>query len=147
MRRTLENVGKIGDIVDVSDGFGRNYLLPQRHAVPVTQDNRRRIEVEKVEYAKEQAAEKEAATILARSLEGVDIQISAKAQDDGTLYGSVSPKEIAEKLKSSRELVVDHKHVKLHEPIKKVGEHEAEIKLHSEVSAHIRIRVIAEASE
>ena len=56
LRRTLENVGKIGDVVDVSDGFGRNYLLPQRHAVPVTLENRRRIEVEKIDYAKQEAA-------------------------------------------------------------------------------------------
>src|SRR5579883_405296 len=141
LRRNIENVGKIGEIVDVSSGYGRNYLMPQRLAVPVTPDNKRQIEIEKVEYAKQEAERKTSAEKLARHIESIDIEIVAKSQDDGTLYGSIHPKEIATTLKTSREIEVEHKQIKIHDPIRKLGDFEVEIKLHPEVLATLRVRV------
>jgi len=147
LRRNIESVGKIGEIVDVSDGYGRNYLLPQRLAVPVTPDNKRQIEVEKVEYAKQEAERKTASEKLARTIEGVDLEIHVKSQDDGSLYGSVSAKEIAERLRQVRELEIDWRSIKIHDPIKKLGDFEVDVKLHPEVLATLRVRVSREAEE
>jgi large subunit ribosomal protein L9 len=147
LRRNIETVGKIGEIVDVSDGYGRNYLLPQRLAVPVTPDNKRQIEVEKIEYAKHEAERKTAAEKLARTIEGVDLEILVKSQDDGSLYGSVSAKEIAERLRQVRELEIDWRWIKIHDPIKKLGDFEVEVKLHPEVIGTLRVRVTREVED
>lgn len=147
LRRTLEHVGNIGDIVDVSDGFGRNYLLAQRLAVPVTPDNRRLIEIEKIVEAKRDAERKAAAEQLARSIEGVDVEVVVKAQDDGTLYGSVTPKEIVERLKATREIAVEPKQLKIGEPMKKVGDYEVQVKLHPEVIATFKVHVTREPTD
>ncbi|MBI3722833.1 50S ribosomal protein L9 [bacterium] len=145
LRRTLENVGKIGDVVNVSDGYGRNYLLPQGLAVAVTPDNKRLIEFEKVEVAKQEAAKKSAAETLARSIEGLELTIQVKAQDDGSLYGSVTPHQIVDALKAARgDFPVDTKMLKIADPIRKLGDFKIEVKLHSEVLAGIGIKVLRE---
>ena len=147
LRRNIENVGKIGEIVDVSDGYGRNYLMPQRLAVPVTPDNRRQIEVEKVEYAKLEGERKTAAERMLKSIESTDVEIVAKSQDDGSLYGSIHPKEIAERLRQMREIEIDHKTIKIHDPIRKVGAFEVEVKLHPEVIATLKVKVTRETED
>ena len=147
LRRNVENVGKIGEIVDVSDGYGRNYLLPQRVAVPVTPDNKRQIEVEKIEYAKQEAERKTAAERMAKSIESIVAEIVAKSQDDGSLYGSISPKEIAERLRVTREMEIDWKSIKIHDPIRKVGDFEVDVKLHPEVIATLKVKVTREPEE
>lgn len=147
LRRSVEHVGRIGEIVNVSDGFGRNYLLPQRLAVSVTPDNKRLIEFEKVEEAKREAARKESAETLGRTIDAIELEILAKAQDDGTLYGSITPHQIRDKVKQVKDLVLDVKQLKIAEPIRKVGNHEVEVKLHSEVSATLRVRVIREGED
>jgi large subunit ribosomal protein L9 len=147
LRRNIENVGKIGEIVDVSSGYGRNYLMPQRLAVPVTPDNKRQIEVEKVEYAKQEAERKTAAERMQKSIESTEVEIIAKSQDDGSLYGSIHPKEIAERLRIMREMEIDHKTIKIHDPIRKVGNFEVEVKLHPEVIATLKVKVTRETED
>jgi large subunit ribosomal protein L9 len=147
LRRNIENVGRIGEIVDVSDGYGRNYLMPQRLAVPVTIENRREVELEKVEYAKHEAERKTAAERMQKSLQTTDVEILARSQDDGTLYGAIHPKEIAERLRQMREIEIDHKSIKIHDPIRKVGEFEVDVKLHPEVIATLKVKVTREVEE
>lgn len=148
LRRSVEHVGKIGEIVNVADGYGRNYLLPQGLAVAVTPSNRRQIEIEKVEVAKQDAERKTAMQRLAHSMDGVEITITVKAQDDETLYGSVTPHQIVDTLKKTRDIHVDVKALKIAEPIKKVGEHMVEIKLHAEVqNPKVRVVVKRETEE
>lgn len=148
LRRSVESVGKIGEIVNVSDGYGRNYLLPQGLGVAVTPANRRQIELEKVEVAKQEAERKSAMERLAHSMDGVEITIVAKAQDDDSLYGSVTPHQIVDTLKSARDIHVEVKQLKIPEPIKKIGEHSIEIKLHPEVpNPKVRVVVKRETEE
>jgi large subunit ribosomal protein L9 len=148
LRRSVENVGKIGEIVDVKDGYGRNFLLPQRLAVAVTPANRRQIELEKVEVAKEEAERKSAMERLAHSMDGVEVTITAKAQDDDSLFGSVTAHQIADTLRSARDIHIEVKQLRIAEPIKKLGEHTVEIKLHSEVpNPKVRVVVKREAEE
>jgi large subunit ribosomal protein L9 len=141
LRRTVEHVGKIGDIVNVSDGYGRNYLMPQGLGVAVTADNRKMIEIEKVKVAKIEAEKKAKMETLARTLHGAEMELLEKAQDDDTLYGSVTGHSIAQTLNTRLNLELDPKSVKLVDPIKKLGVYDVEIKLHAEVSAKIRIYV------
>jgi large subunit ribosomal protein L9 len=147
LRRNIENVGKIGEIVDVSDGYGRNYLMPERLAVPVTPDNKRQIEVEKVEYAQQEAERKTTAERMGKTIESTEVEILAKSQDDGSLYGSISPKEIAERLRVTREMEIDWKSIKIHDPIKKVGDFEVDVKLHPEVIVTLKVKVSREVEE
>lgn len=148
LRRSVENVGKIGEIVNVADGYGRNYLLPQGLAVAVTPSNRKQIELEKVEVAKQEAERKTAMERLAHSMDGVEITILAKAQDDDSLYGSITPHQIVEQLKKTRDIHVEVKQLKIAEPIKKIGEHAIEIKLHAEVgNPKVRVVVKRETEE
>ncbi len=147
LRRNIENVGAIGEIVDVSDGYGRNYLMPERLAVPVTPDNKRQIEIEKVEYAKQEAERKTSAERMGKSIESIEVEILAKSQDDGSLYGSISPKEIAERLRLTREMEIDWKSIKIHDPIRKVGVFEVDVKLHPEVIATLKVKVSREVEE
>lgn len=147
LRRNIENVGKIGEVVDVSDGYGRNYLMPQRLAVAVTPDNKRQIEIEKIEYAKHEAERKTAAERMTKSIEATEVEIIAKSQDDGSLYGSISPKEIAERLRQTRELEIEWKTIKIHDPIKRVGDFEVDVKLHPEVIATLKVKVTREPEE
>ena len=141
LRRTVEHVGKIGDIVDVSDGYGRNYLMPQGLAVAVTADTKRMIELEKVKVAKIEAERKQKMETLARTLHGAEMELLEKAQDDDSLYGSVTGHAIAHTLNTRLNLEIDPKMIKLDDPIKKLGVYDVEIKLHPEVSAKIRIYV------
>lgn len=147
LRRTLENVGKIGEVVNVSDGFGRNYLLPQRLAVAVTPDNRRMIEGEKIIEAKREAERRDAAMKLAKQIDGVEVVITAKAQDDDTLFGAVTPKEIAERLRQTKDLGIEWRQLKIAEPIRRLGDYEVEIKLHTDVMGHLKVKVVREQED
>jgi large subunit ribosomal protein L9 len=121
--------------------------MPQRLAVAVTPDNKRQIEIEKIEYAKQEAERKTTAERMAKSIESIEVEIIAKSQDDGSLYGSIHPKEIVERLRLTRELELDHKSIKIHDPIRKVGSFEVEVKLHPEVIATLKVKVTRETED
>ena len=141
LRRSVDHVGKIGDVVNVSDGYGRNYLLPEGLAVAVTPDNLRQIEIEKVKVAKMDDERKQQLVGQAKTIDGAEIELLEKAQADDTLYGSVTPQMIAHVLKTRTEIDIDAKSIKITDPIKKLGIYDIEIRLHPEVSARVRVYV------
>src|SRR5262245_37506282 len=128
LRRNVEHVGRVGDLVTVSEGYGRNFLLPQGLAVHVTEDNKRVIEQEKVKVAKMEAEMKEKLSALARTLHGAEIEMLEKAQEDDTLYGSVTSHMIAHTLKTRANIDLEPKTIKLHDAIKRLGVYEVERK-------------------
>jgi large subunit ribosomal protein L9 len=141
LRQSVENLGKPGDIVKVSPGYARNYLLPRGLAYEATPGNRKRIAMEK---ARLEAAEGEritAAQTLAERLESVQLTFSARVGDEDKLFGSVTTADIAHQLQAQG-FDVEKKQIDLHEPIKSLGVYKIPIRLHAEVKPEIKVWVI-----
>ncbi len=139
-------VGRRGQIVRVADGYGRNYLIPKRLAIPATPGNRKMIEQQRLSMAKKEAKYTEEAELLAQELNQMHVLISRKSGDAGTLFGSVTSKDIADLLEGS-EILIDRQKILLQQPIKSIGNHRIEVRLHSEVAAELLLSVLLEGDE
>jgi large subunit ribosomal protein L9 len=141
LREEVDNLGKRGQIVNVSRGFARNYLLPQRLAMEVTDSNLRLIEKEKKVYEARLAKEKEEAETIARALAPVRLAFRRKVHGEGQdLYGSVSLADLAEALEA-KGFRLEKRKILLHEPLKTLGEFPVSVKLHPEVTTSITVLV------
>jgi large subunit ribosomal protein L9 len=147
LRRDVENLGQLGDVVEVADGYARNYLLPSKIAVPVTPQNLR--EVDAARQARKRRAEEELARVgrQAEMLEGFLCYITVRATDKGHLFGSVGSQQIADQLAQSGFEGVRSSNISLARPIEQVGDYEVEVMLHPEVRARILVRVAREEEE
>ena len=143
LRERVEKLGGRGDVVSVSDGYARNFLLPKKLAVLVTPANMKLIEQEKAVTVRKEAKEKTGAEALAQQLAQVSLQFRRRVGENDVLYGSVTSMDIAEQLET-RGFIVDRRKFDLPEPIKAVGQFEVAIRLHREVTAAIRIEVLKE---
>ena len=139
--KDVPKIGKAGEVKKISDGYARNYILPQKLGVVATPDAVKQVEhVKKVEEKKRADALAEAHA-LATKLESAILKFRAKVGEGDKLFGSITPADIAERLQSEHKVAVDKRKVELGEPIKTLGEHRITVKLHPEVSAHIAVRV------
>ena len=138
----VADLGQEGDIVDVSDGYGRNYLLPERLAVKATagalEDAERRVQI-RIEAA---AKAKTAAEGVAKSLVGTRVVLAAQAGDEGRLFGSVGIVDVVEGIQKFTGVELERKTVQLEAPIKSIGLHEVTIVLHPEVQFPLTLDVI-----
>lgn len=141
----VKNVGKKGDIVTVNDGYGRNVLLKKKQAVEATNKNRNDLKLKKANDDKIAAENLEAARELAKKIEASKITVPIKVGAGGKSFGSVSSKEIAEEVKKQLDLDIDKKKVLLKDAIKAAGEYDVKIKLHTQVTA--ALKVIVEGKE
>jgi large subunit ribosomal protein L9 len=138
------NLGNLGDVVKVKDGYARNFLIPAGHAKRATEANIAEFEARRVELEKEQAARLAAAQARAEKLEGLMIQITQKAGVDGRLFGSVGNADIAEALKAQGHDVAKAE-VRLPEgPFKMIGDYSVVLSLHTDVLANITVSVLGE---
>jgi large subunit ribosomal protein L9 len=141
--RDLEKLGTRGQVVKVADGFGRNYLLPKKLAVAATPQNRKWIEQQRVKFLKQEAQEKGEAEELAKLMEGVAVVVSRKAGEQGTLFGSVTAMDVAERL-AAQGFNIDRRKIQLATPLKVLGEYDVPVKLHREVTVNVRVKVEGE---
>ena len=142
LQQDVDKVGKSGDLVRVRPGFARNYLLPRQLALPATTAAVRRVEHDKVvSLAKAEKAKKEGREV-ADKLGALFVKISQKAGEDGRLFGSVTAKDIEAAVKALG-VVVDRKRIQLAEPIKSVGSYEIVVKVVSDVTATLKVEVVA----
>jgi len=137
----IRGLGTRGDIVTVKDGYARNYLLPKNLAREATTGNMKQIEHERRKWALLAQQEKEAAQKSANAVKGVKIQIEKRVGEHGHLFGSVTANEIADAL-LEKGIEVDKRRIELAQPIKNVGMHEVEVRLHRDVAAHIQVEVV-----
>ncbi len=145
LKKDVTNLGYAHDVVTVKDGFARNYLIPQGHAVMATEPNKK-INAENLRQKsfKEQKTRKEA-EVVAKSLENVTLRIGAKAAATGKIYGSVNAIQIAEALQDQYKIEIDRKKIHVDgESIKETGTYTASIRLHKELSVTINFEVVAE---
>ena len=140
LREHIEHLGRRGDVVKVADGYARNYLLPRNLALPVTEGNRRRIEHERKIAEQRELAEKSAAEATAARLNEVVCQITRRVGEEDVLYGSVTSADIAACL-AEKDFDIEKRKIHLDDPIKQVGEFTVPIKLHREVTAHVKVIV------
>jgi large subunit ribosomal protein L9 len=142
LQQDVAKLGKSGELVRVRPGFARNFLLPRELAVPATSSAVKRIEHEKVvALAKAEKAKKEARDVAAK-IGAVLIKLTLKAGEDGKLFGSVTAKDLETAAKAAG-LAIDRKALKLAEPIKNVGSYEVPVKLVSDVTATLKVEVVA----
>ena len=142
LKEHVEHLGRRGEIVKVANGYARNFLFPRKLALAVTSENKKQIERERVKAEAREAEEVKGARALAATLEGLDIAIARRVGENDTLYGSVTTGDIADAL-SARDVTVDRRKIQLAEPLKSLGEHAVAVKLHREVTANLKVRVVA----
>lgn len=147
LKEDVDKLGKAGQKVKVTGGYGRNFLLPQGLAIQATKGNLMVIEQHMVQRAKRLAALKADAIKMADELSKVRLVFIRKSAEEGKLFGSVTVTDIAKELIGSRHFHLDKHKIHLDMPLKTVGEHKVEIKVHPEVVATVIVEIQAEAEE
>lgn len=144
LQQDVKGKGKKGELVNVSDGYARNYLLPRGLAVEANSNNLNVMRSQNEAKARKIAEEKAAARALADSLEGKTVEIAVKASENGKLFGSVTAKEIADAIQDSLHLEVDRRKIQLEEPIRSCGTASVVVRLYPDITATVFV-VVKEA--
>jgi large subunit ribosomal protein L9 len=139
--QNIVGLGGESDLVKVAAGYARNYLYPQGLAVPVTSANKRRIDALKKRRGDREAHEFNTMTELSKSISKLLAVLQVKTGDDGKMFGSVTAGMIADQLKTQFDIVLDKRKIHLEHPIKVLGEHDIELRLHPEVITTLKVRV------
>jgi large subunit ribosomal protein L9 len=142
LRSDIDNLGKRGDIIDVADGYGRNYLLPKGFAIPATAGVEAQAKAMRRSRDLRDAKDREAAEVVARTLVPAVIRIPARSGAGGRLFGSVTVADIAEAVAAQTGVALDRRKMHLDEPIKSLGTHEVPVKLHSDVEFRVTVEVV-----
>ncbi|MGA3045444.1 MAG: 50S ribosomal protein L9 [Terracidiphilus sp.] len=145
LKEDVANLGHRGDVVKVAEGYGRNFLLPRKLALQATLANKAVIEQMKSAAARRSATEKAQAEALVAKLEPVVLSFTRKSGENGQLFGSVTSADIAGDLQT-KGFEVDRRKIQLAEPLKSLGDFNVAIKLHREVTAHLKVKVVADAT-
>ena len=138
----VKSLGKKGQVVKVNDGYARNYILPKKLGVEANAKNLNDLKLQKAIDAKVAAEQLAAARELAAKLQEASVTVSIKAGEGGRTFGSVSTKEIGKAVSDQLKLDIDKKKMVLEEPIKSLGTHEVPVKLHKDVTAILRVKVV-----
>jgi len=146
LKEDVDNLGHRGDVVKVAEGYGRNFLLPRKLAMQATEANKAVIEQMKAAAARRSASEKAVAEALVSKLEPLALSFTRKSGEEGRLFGSVTSADIATEL-AANGFEIDRRKIQLPEPLKTVGDYSVAVRLHREVTAHVKVKVVAEAVE
>jgi large subunit ribosomal protein L9 len=143
LREHVDNLGRRGDVVKVTPGYARNYLLPRKLALAVTDNNKRQIDREKKLAEARDAEERAGAEGIAARISALDIEIARRVGEHDTLYGSVTSADIAQALQA-KGFEIDKRKISLAEPLKALGETSVPVKIHRDVTAQLKVRVVAD---
>lgn len=138
----IKSLGKKGEIVDVSDGYARNFILKKKKGVEASAKNLNDLKLQKANDEKVAQENLDAALELAGKIADSEVVFNMKVGDNGKLFGAVATKEIAEAVKEQRGLDIDKKKIVIEEPIKTLGVHTVKIKLHKDVTAELKVNLI-----
>lgn len=141
LRSDVEGVGRRGDIVEVSGGFARNYLVPTGRAVDAPEGIALQAAAMRRSRDLRDAKDRDAATTVAEVLQSKPVTVTARAGSEGRLFGSVTASDLAEAIEAQTSAVVDRRRIELSEPIRSVGTHTVKVRLHSDVEAEVVIVV------
>ena len=143
LREHVDNLGRRGDVVKVADGYARNYLLPRKLALTVTDSNKRQVDRERKVVEARETEERQTAEAMASRLTQTEIVIARRVGETDALYGSVTAADVAEAL-AAKGLEIERRRLQLAEPIKQLGEFMVPIRLHRDVTADIKVVVVKE---
>ncbi len=143
LQEDVEKLGHRGQVVEVAEGYARNYLLPRKLAMPVTAGNLKQVEQVKRSLAKRETTEREGAQRQADLLAAVTVALKRKAGENDQMFGSVTPADISDSL-AAQGFTLDKRKIQLDQPIKTLGEYEVPAKLHREIIAKIKVIVTRE---
>jgi large subunit ribosomal protein L9 len=143
LREHVEHLGKRGDVVKVAAGYARNFLLPRKLALAVTEASRRQIERERASAEAREAEETAAARALADRLEQAEVVIARRAGEGDALYGSVTTADIAESL-AAQGFEIDKRKIQMADPIRSISESTVPVKVHRDVTANVTVKVVAQ---
>jgi large subunit ribosomal protein L9 len=143
LREHVDNLGRRGDVVKVAEGYARNYLLPRKLALAVTEANKRQIERERKAAEARDAEERQQADAVAQRLTQAEVEIARRVGENDTLYGSVTTADIANALEA-KGFQIEKRKITLAEPIKALGEFTVPVKIHRDVVAQVRVKVVAD---
>lgn len=143
LRQDVENLGSVGEVLNVKDGYARNYLIPRELAYVANPTAMRRLEVERVEYMKKMERLRELAELTASRLSELQISIPMQTGEEGRLFGSVTPQMIASELEM-RGFDIDRRTIIIEEPIKTLGVFDVKVKLHHDVMGTLKVWVISQ---
>lgn len=141
LKERVESLGRRGQIVDVADGYARNFLIPHHLAAAATKDNIRRVEEDKRAYLAKEAKRIDVAREMADAIAKLQLTVSMNAHADGSLYGSVNERVIVDALKEEK-IQIDTKMVRLDDPIRELGIYTVNLHLHPEVDAQVRVWIV-----
>ena len=144
---TVQNLGSIGDTVNVKPGFARNYLIPQGKAVPATPEALAAVEARRVELVTQEDEARVAAQAKAEQLDGMSVTIAGKAGEEGKLFGSVGTVDIVEAVGESGVEVTRHEVLLPDGALRQVGEYDIQVRFHTDVHAQIKVNVVGEGQE
>jgi len=143
LQQEVKKLGKKGDIIEVSEGYARNYLLAQKLAIPATTSNVNVASQQKASEERKQQRAIDEANLLAAQISKVEVTIGVKMGEGGKLFGSVASKDIADALLAQHKIEMDKRKIDLKDPIKTLGTYPVSIKLHPEISAKIQVHIVA----
>jgi len=146
LKEDVTKLGSRGDVVKVAEGYGRNFLLPRKLAIEANAGNKAVIVQMKAASVRRSAKEKHEAEALAKQFEGLSVSFQRRSGENDQLFGSVTSSDIAEALEK-KSFHIDRRKIQLHEPLKSVGEFDVPVRLHKDVSAHIKVLIEKEAVE
>ena len=146
LKEDVAKLGSRGDVVKVAEGYGRNYLLPRKLAIEATAGNKAVIAQMKAASVRRSAKEKSQAEELAKQFEGVSVSFQRRSGEHDHLFGSVTSSDIGEALEK-KGLNVDRRKIQLHEALKSLGEFDVPIRLHKDVTTHLKVVIEKEATE
>ena len=146
LKEDVAKLGTRGDVVKVAEGYGRNFLLPRKLAIEATKGNKNVIEQMKAATVRRSAKEKAQAEELSKQFEGLSVSFTRKSGEQDQLFGSVTSGDIADALEK-KGFNIDRRKVQLHEPLKALGEFAIPIKLHKDVTTHLKVVIEKEAGE
>jgi len=146
LKEDVPKLGNRGEVVKVAEGYGRNFLLPRKLAIEATIANKKVIEQMKAAAVRRSAKEKSEAEELAKQFDGLEVSFTRKAGENDQLFGSVTAGDIAEALEK-KSFHIDRRKIQLHEPLKTIGDFTVPVKLHKDVTTHLKVVVGKEAAE
>jgi len=146
LKQNMEKIGQVGDVVEVSDGFARNFLIPQGKAISFTTGNFKQIEYLKKQEAEQREGELKGVKELAEKINNISLEIKVKAGEEGKLFGSVTSKDIVETLLKEHGIELDKKKLNLKESLKKLGVHIVPINLYKDVTPQINVNLISDSA-
>ena len=146
LKEDVPKLGNRGDVLKVAEGYGRNFLLPRKLAIEANDANKAVIEQMKSAAVRRSAKEKSEAEALAKQFEGLEVSFTRKSGENDQLFGSVTSGDIADALEK-KSFHIDKRKIQVHEPLKTIGEFAVPIKLHKDVTTHLKVVIGKEASE